>query len=162
ISSGPQPTKAFTYSQWPCAMASRASGCRRWSMRIPRTRVRLIRCSADPWTRAFQPKSLLADPAYRPAGPRARSKASAPPTRTRIEADPKWRERLQLYVLLAPHLDGAGAGNSARRHYAARKEVLTAWRERTCLALGVSTRFLKTSCGYVGFSDGWQDLKDNF
>ena len=42
------------------------------------------------------------------------------------------------------------------------KDVLVAWSERSCLALGVSTRFLKTSCGYVGYSDGWQDLKDNF
>jgi len=80
----------------------------------------------------------------------------------RVEADKAWRDRLQLYVLLAPHLDGCGWGNSARRHQAARKDVIVAWRQRACLALGVNTRFLKTSCGYVGFSDGWQDLKQNF
>ena len=81
---------------------------------------------------------------------------------TRIDAADEWRERLQVYVLLAPHLEGGGAGNSVRRHQAARKDVLVGWKGRTCLALGVSTRFLKTSCGYVGYSDGWQDLSDNY
>ncbi len=80
----------------------------------------------------------------------------------RIEAGPGWRERLQVYVLLAPHIEVAGRGNSARRHEAAGKEVLVAWRAGTWLALGVSTRFLATSCGYAGFSDGWQDLRDNY
>jgi glucoamylase len=80
----------------------------------------------------------------------------------RIEIEEAWRARLRVYVLLAPHLSGAGWGNSAREHRAAHKKVLVAWKDRTCLALGVSTRFLDTSCGYVGFSDGWQDLKDNF
>jgi glucoamylase len=80
----------------------------------------------------------------------------------RIECEPEWAKRLQVYVLLAPHLDGGGGGNSARRHRAARKEVLIAWKNRTCLALGVNTGFLKTSCGFVGASDGWQDLRDNF
>ncbi|HET9652151.1 MAG TPA: hypothetical protein VFP36_08165, partial [Usitatibacter sp.] len=80
----------------------------------------------------------------------------------KIEADDSWRRRLRLYVLLAPHLDVGGAGNTAERHRAARKDVLVAHRGRTCLALGVSTRFLETSCGYVGFSDGWRDLRDNF
>jgi glucoamylase len=80
----------------------------------------------------------------------------------RVEAEKAWRDRLQIYVLLAPHLDGCGWGNSARQHQAARKDVITAWGKHACLALGVNTRFLKTSCGYVGYSDGWQDLKDNF
>lgn len=82
--------------------------------------------------------------------------------RTRVVARDVWRSRLKVFVLLAPHLEGGGSGNSARHHYAARKDVLVAWKGRTCLALGVSTRFTKTSCGYVGFSDGWRDLKDNF
>src|SRR5215467_14385179 len=80
----------------------------------------------------------------------------------RIEAEPGWRDRLQVYVLLAPHIEVAGRGNSARRQQAAGKEVLVAWRAGTWLALGVSTRFLATSCGYVGASDGWQDLRDNY
>lgn len=80
----------------------------------------------------------------------------------RIEAQDAWRDRLKIYVLLAPHLDVGGAGNTARRHLAARKEVLVAQKGRTCLALGVSTRFLETSVGYVGASDGWRDLRDNY
>ncbi len=82
--------------------------------------------------------------------------------RARIEAETTWRERLQVYVLLAPHIEVAGSGNSARRQQAAGKDVLVAWRAGTWLALGVSTRFLQTSCGYVGASDGWQDLRDNY
>jgi glucoamylase len=80
----------------------------------------------------------------------------------RLQAAEAWRERLRIYALLAPHLGGAGAGNSARRARAARKDVLVAWKDSTFLALGASTRLLETSCGYVGFSDGWRDLKDNF
>jgi len=30
------------------------------------------------------------------------------------------------------------------------------------LALGANAGFRRTSCGYVGVSDGWQDLSDNF
>lgn len=82
--------------------------------------------------------------------------------RARLEPGDGWSERLRVHVLLAPHLGGAGAGNSARHAEAARKGVLVAWKGGTHLALGVSTRFLETSCGYVGFTDGWRDLKDNF
>src|SRR5690349_18482595 len=82
--------------------------------------------------------------------------------RARVEAAGDWSGRLRVYVLLAPHLGGAGAGNSARRAQAARKDVLVAWKDNTHLALGVSTRLLESSCGYVGSSDGWRDLKDNF
>ena len=81
---------------------------------------------------------------------------------TRLECDAAWRERLRIYVLLSPHLEVGGRNNWARRHTAARHEVLVAEKGGTCLALGVSTRFLETSCGYVGASDGWRDLRDNF
>jgi len=81
---------------------------------------------------------------------------------TRIVAQEAWRERLRIYALLAPHLGGGGAGNCARRAQAAREDVLVAWKDDVFLALGASTRFLESSCGYVGHSDGWQDLEDNF
>ena len=32
----------------------------------------------------------------------------------------------------------------------------------TCLALGCSAPFLARSVGFVGFSDGWQDLQRHF
>lgn len=81
---------------------------------------------------------------------------------TRIEIEPEWQGRLQCYALLAPHLEIGGWGNSARCFNSAGKDVLVAWKNNTYLALGVSTRFTRMSCGYVGSSDGWQDLKDNF
>jgi glucoamylase len=75
--------------------------------------------------------------------------------------DPAWVDRLQLYVLLAPHLEGGGWGNSAKRWEVGGRRILLAWKGRTYLALGASTGFTRTSCGYVGASDGWQDLHDN-
>lgn len=80
----------------------------------------------------------------------------------RIEARPEWLGRLQVYALLAPHLEVGGWGNSARRHRSVGKYILVAWKNRTCLALGANLGFARTSCGYVGASDGWQDLHDNF
>jgi glucoamylase len=69
---------------------------------------------------------------------------------------------LHVYVLLNPHLGGRGGNNSARRAQAAGQPVLLCWQERTYLAVAVNNKFLKTSCGYVGKSDGWQDLHENF
>jgi glucoamylase len=80
----------------------------------------------------------------------------------RVEAAAKWASRLQLYALLAPHLEVGGWGNSARRFRVAGKDILIAWKGRTYLAVGANVGFIRTSCGYVGASDGWQDLHDNF
>jgi glucoamylase len=81
---------------------------------------------------------------------------------TRLEPAPEWRRRLQIYVLLAPHLEGGGWGNSARRFRTAGREILIAWKNRTYLALGAESGFARSSCGYVGASDGWRDLSDNY
>ncbi|HTT16400.1 MAG TPA: glycoside hydrolase family 15 protein [Thermoplasmata archaeon] len=81
--------------------------------------------------------------------------------RVRFVPAPAWRSRLHLYVLAAPHLDGGGAGNSARRLALAGRTVLTASRGASALALGASVPFRKTSCGFVGQSDGWTDLAEN-
>jgi glucoamylase len=70
----------------------------------------------------------------------------------RIEAAPEWLDRLQVYALLAPHLEVGGWGNSARRFSLAGNDVLIAWKERTYLAMKVSVGFVKTSCGYVSNS----------
>jgi glucoamylase len=80
----------------------------------------------------------------------------------RIETADQWQGKLQCYALLAPHLEMGGWNNSARSYFSAGKKVLVAWKGRVHMAFGVSTRFTKTSCGYAGYSDGWQDLKDNF
>lgn len=79
----------------------------------------------------------------------------------RIAAARGWFERLKVFVLLAPHLEASGWGNSAESICVNGENILVAWKGQTHLALGVDTGFLKTSCGYVGASDGWQDLHDN-
>jgi glucoamylase len=81
---------------------------------------------------------------------------------TKIDAPPDLLSRLKVYVLLAPHLGIGGAGNSARKHRVAGSDVLVAWKGDTFLALGAQPGFLRSSCGFAGHSDGWQDLHENF
>ncbi|HVC91883.1 MAG TPA: glycoside hydrolase family 15 protein [Acidobacteriaceae bacterium] len=80
----------------------------------------------------------------------------------RIEGDEEFLRDLKVYALLAPHLDVGGWGNSARRLRVSGQNVLVAWKNRTYLAMGTNQGFAKSSCGYVGTSDGWQDLSQNF
>jgi glucoamylase len=81
--------------------------------------------------------------------------------RARLEGDKDFLSRLQVYALLSPHVEGGGMGNSARTLTVAGKLSVVAWKNRTALCLATSTGFLRASCGYVGRSDGWQDLKHN-
>ena len=80
----------------------------------------------------------------------------------RVEADEALLQRLRLYALLSPHLEGGGMGNSARVVDVAGKRVLIAWRDNMSLAMSCGCGFSRASCGFVGASDGWQDLKQNF
>jgi glucoamylase len=70
--------------------------------------------------------------------------------------------RLKVYALLAPHLDGGGAGNSARAVDISGHKVLMAWKDNWSLAMSASCGFSRLSCGFVGVSDGWRDLMDDF
>src|SRR5271167_4028705 len=79
----------------------------------------------------------------------------------KISGDEKILSRLKCYALLAPHLNGGGAGNSARSIEVAGQRAILAWKEGTSLAMGVDCGFLRTSCGFVGASDGYQDLSTN-
>ena len=79
-----------------------------------------------------------------------------------VEGDLEFLKKLRIYALLAPHLEVGGYGNSARRFKAAGQNVLIAWKAGKFLAMGVNVGFNKTSCGYVGHSDGWQDLHKDF
>jgi len=79
----------------------------------------------------------------------------------KITGDEEVLSRLKCYALLAPHLDGGGAGNSARSVEVAGRRAILAWKNGTTLAMGVSTGFTRTSCGYAGSSDGYQDLMQN-
>jgi glucoamylase len=82
---------------------------------------------------------------------------------TRLEiSDPKLRGKLHLYALLAPHLDGTGNGNSARWRDTEGRKLFQAAHNGVHLVFGGAPDFTRRSVGYVGSSDGWQDLMDNF
>jgi len=65
-------------------------------------------------------------------------------------------EANRLYVLVAPHLGGDRTDN-----YAWAGADLTAQRGGRALCVRASGGFSRTSAGYVGASDGWQDFARN-
>src|SRR5438105_181419 len=81
---------------------------------------------------------------------------------TRLETQPHFVGEFRMFALLAPHLEGGGASNSGYVAVRAGRETLVANKGRTWLALGASLPFLHRSCGYVGRSDGWTDLAENY
>ncbi len=82
---------------------------------------------------------------------------------TKVEVlDESLRGKLRLYALLAPHIAGCGAGNSGWCSEVGGIKVIRAQRENIHLIMACSTGFSRRSVGYVGFSDGWQDLMHNF
>jgi glucoamylase len=68
----------------------------------------------------------------------------------------------RLYALLAPHLVNKGAGNTAWIDDYKGVSMLFAEGDGTTLALGCSVPFAASSAGFVGVSDGWQDLRQHF
>src|SRR5258705_680979 len=80
---------------------------------------------------------------------------------TRIEGDESFLSQLKVYVLLAPHLEVGGWNNNGFAREVAGQNILAAYKGRTWLTLGATAPLLKSSCGYVGRSDGWTDLMDN-
>jgi glucoamylase len=106
----------------------------------------------DPEERYCLTREMIADPHYPVAL-----------IRVRIEGDEQLLSRLHIYALLAPHLEGGGMGNNARLlEIAGKARVAIAWRHGMSLAMACTGGFSRASCGYVGSSDGWQDLKQNF
>ncbi len=85
--------------------------------------------------------------------------------RVRLKPASQWLGKLRAYVVMAPHIEVRGWHNNARRHSAAGRPILVAWRRAegraTYAALGCDPPFTRTSCGYSGVSDGWADLMDN-
>jgi glucoamylase len=67
----------------------------------------------------------------------------------------------RLYVLLAPHLGNRGSGNTAWVGDYKGTPMLLAQRDNYSLALASSAPWLNRSVGFVGASDGWQELKAN-
>lgn len=63
-----------------------------------------------------------------------------------------------VYVILAPHLRNQGYGNTAWLGDYKGYPMLFAERDGAVLALSSSVAWLKQSVGFVGVSDGWQDL----
>jgi glucoamylase len=80
----------------------------------------------------------------------------------RLEGKPEVLEQLRLYVLLAPHLEVGGANNNGNVVEASGREILTAHKNNSWLAMDVTSGFARCSCGYVGSTDGWGDLSANF
>ena len=105
----------------------------------------------DPDGRYSLTKEIICDPHH-----------SVVLTRVRLEGSEDFLLRLKIYALLAPHLDGGGAGNSARVVDLAGHKVLLAWKNDSSLVMTASCGFSRVSCGFVGASDGWQDLMQNF
>lgn len=67
-----------------------------------------------------------------------------------------------LYVLLAPHLGNRGYGNTAWVGDYKGIPMLFAERQgEAALALASSAPWLQRSVGFVGISDGWQDLNSH-
>ncbi len=70
----------------------------------------------------------------------------------------KKRKDFKLFMLLAPHLGNRGSENTAWVGEYKGLPMLFAQRGDTSLALACSVPWRKTSVGFVGTSDGWQDL----
>lgn len=69
----------------------------------------------------------------------------------------------RLYALAAPHLANGGMGNNAfSGDYKGIPMLFATKNNGPALAIAANVPFLKTSVGYVGVSDGWQELSKNF
>jgi glucoamylase len=107
--------------------------------------------NADPEGRYKIIKEVIADPHH-----------AVVLMRVRLEGDEQLLSRMKAYAILAPHLDVGGAGNSGFVMDLAGRRVLLASKNGISLVMAASCGFNRASCGYVGSSDGWQDLMDNF
>lgn len=69
-------------------------------------------------------------------------------------------EDYHVYALLAPHILNAGWHNSCRAGEYKGHPMFFSRRKHVSLSLAFACDhpFLNMSCGYVGFSDGWQDI----
>ena len=95
-------------------------------------------------------KEILADP-----------KRDVVLQRTQFTALQGKLEDYHLYVELAPHLANEGATNTAWIGDYKGVPMLFAERNGSALALACSAPWLKRSAGFVGVSDGWQDLSQH-
>lgn len=68
----------------------------------------------------------------------------------------------RLYALLSPHLANCGSNNTGWVGDYKSVPMLFAERNGWALAFACSLPWRTMSAGFVGFSDGWQDLSKNF
>jgi glucoamylase len=68
----------------------------------------------------------------------------------------------RLYALLSPHIANCGNNNTGWIGDYKSVPMLFAERDGFALAFGCSTAWKKMSVGFVGISDGWQDLSQHF
>jgi glucoamylase len=78
--------------------------------------------------------------------------------RVRFEALSGNVDAFRVFVLLAPHIANQGYGNDGWAADYKGIPVLFARRGETALALACSPQWRVMSCGYVGTSDGWQQV----
>ncbi|HEY3369064.1 MAG TPA: glycoside hydrolase family 15 protein [Symbiobacteriaceae bacterium] len=69
---------------------------------------------------------------------------------------------LQLYATCEPRLGGGGWGNNGYVIEVHGRQVLVAEKGGLWLAMGATVPFSRLSCGYIGYSDGAEDLRDNY
>ena len=85
--------------------------------------------------------------------------------RTQLQALPTapagFLQSLHVYVLVAPHIDGKGEGNSGYVAETRSGKILLARRGPMWLAVGANVPFRGCSVGYCGVNDGWQDIIGN-
>ena len=81
---------------------------------------------------------------------------------TKLTGEREFISQLQLYALCAPHLQVGGRNNNGYIVEVAGQKILVAEKEGIYLTLAATVPFTHLSCGYVGQSDGWTDLANNF
>ncbi|WP_245246046.1 glycoside hydrolase family 15 protein [Nostoc sp. ATCC 53789] len=107
--------------------------------------------NSDPQGRYAAIKEVIADPHL-----------SCILQHTKLIGEREFISQLQLYALCAPHLEVGGRGNNGYVIEVAGHRILTAEKAGRWMVLGATVPFSRLSCGYVGQSDGWTDLADNF
>jgi glucoamylase len=81
---------------------------------------------------------------------------------TRLKGNEDFLSQLHLYSFLAPHLEMGGWNNNAYVVEIAGRELLVAEKKGAWLATAATIPFKKLSCGYMGQSDGYKDIADNY
>jgi len=71
-------------------------------------------------------------------------------------------EDLHLYAIISPHLNNKGNDNNGWAGHYKGTPMLFAWKAAFAMALASSIGWLKRSAGYVGTSDGYNDLRKHF